>query len=701
MIAVDTNEAGSKITTEHRAKLAYIYIRQSSLAQVNHHSESTDLQYQLVSRAARLGWPQQRVKVIDEDLGKSGASASERSGFQNLIAEIGLGKVGLVMSFDASRLARNNYDWHRLLELCGIFGSLIADSERVYDPNVFTDRLLLGLTGMMSEAELHQIKRRMHAGELNKARRGELRLPLPTGLLRTSNEQVILNPDEEVQARIRLVFEKFDQLGTARAIQRYMRQEELLLPSRPLRGPAPHETQWAPARMSLILSILKNPAYAGTYVYGRSTRDPRRHRPLHPGSGVIRRPIDQWPIVIHNVYPAYISWEKFLANQQRLTNNQNDHRRERSGAVRKGKALLQGIVRCGRCGAKMRLGYSGSHGEYPVYKCEYGMSEYGEPRCQEVRGLGLDAEVERLFLAALQPDRIALSLAALGELEKEHEALKRQHELHLQRLEYEAERAQRQYDAVEPENRLVARTLENTWEDKLLALEKAKQEYATWLKQHRVELTPEDRAGILALGTELPRIWNANSTPAAERKQILRYIIKEVIVDQKRAVGKVWMKIVWQTEAVSEHWYNRRVRSYDEYAFSERIYQRIRELHAQGKLDDEIATELTAEGLQGPKGCVFSHGTIWLLRQKMQLPAVVPTGTHLPAQWEDGVYSVQGAAEAIGVYPGTIYKWLKTGRVHGRQIQKGMPWKVFLSEAAITLLRNYVQRARRSKKEVS
>jgi DNA invertase Pin-like site-specific DNA recombinase len=700
MTVVDTAEIGSKITTEHRAKLAYVYIRQSSLGQVTHHRESTDMQYQLVSRVTHLGWPQQRVKVIDEDLGKSGASTSERSGFQNLIAEIGLGKVGLVMSFDASRLARNNYDWHRLLELCGIFGSLIADSERVYDPNVFTDRLLLGLTGMMSEAELHQIKRRMHAGEWNKARRAELRLPLPTGLLRTSNEQVILHPDEEIQARIRLVFEKFDQLETARAVQRYLRQEELLLPSRPLRGPAPHEIHWAPARMSLILSILKNPAYAGTYVYGQHTKDPSRSRPSHPGSGIIRRSIDQWPIVVHNVYPAYISWEKFLANQQRLANNRNDYHREHSGAVRKGKALLQGLVRCGRCGARMRLGYSGPHGEYPVYRCEYGMGEYGEPRCQEVRGLGLDAEVERLFLAALKPDRIALSLAALGELEKEHETLKRQRDLHLQRMEYEAERARRQYDAVEPENRLVARTLENAWEEKLLALEKSKQEYARWLKQQRLELTPEDRADILALGAELPRIWNANSTTAAERKQILRYIIKEVIVDQKRAIGKVWLKIVWKTEAVSEHWYNRRVRSYDEYAPSKRIYQRIRELHGQSKLDDEIAAELTAEGLRGPKGCVFSHSTIWLLRQKIELPSVIPTGTHLPAQWEDGVYSVQGAAEAIGVYPGTIRKWLKIGRVYGRQIRKGTPWKVFLSGVQIMQLRDYAQRARRSRKEV-
>ncbi len=689
MSLVDTDEITTKITTHHRAKLAYIYIRQSSLGQVTHHHESTDLQYQLVNRATRLGWPQQRVKVIDEDLGKSGASATERSGFQNLIAEIGLGKVGLVLSFDASRLARNNYDWYRLLELCGIFGSLIADSERVYDPNVFTDRLLLGLTGMMSEAELHQIKHRMHAGEWNKARRAELRIPLPVGLFRVSDNEVIFNPDEEIQARIRMVFEKFDQLGTARAVQRYLRDEELLLPSRPLRGPQPHQVYWRSARNSVILGILNNAAYAGTYVYGRHTTDPSRHRASRPSSGTIRRTIDRCPVVVHNIYPAYISWEKFLANQQRLAKNRNDRRHGSPGSPRKGKALLQGIVRCGRCGALMRLGYSGSHGEYPVYRCEYGMGEYGEPRCQEVRGLGLDAEVERLFLAALEPDRIALSLAALGELEKEHGTLKRQRELHLQRLEYEAERARRQYDAVEPENRLVARTLEGTWEEKLLVLEKARQEHTTWLKQQRLELNSEDRADILVLGADLPQIWNADSTTSAERKQILRFIIKEVIVDQKRTRGKVWLKIVWQTGAISEHWYDRRVRSYDEYTLSNRIYQRIRELHDQGKIDDEIAAQLTAEGLYGPKGCEFTKGTIWLLRQKMGLPATSPNGP-LPAQWEEGIFSVQGAAEAVGVYPGTIFKWLRTGRIHGEQLRKATPWKVYLSPSEIVELRSYV-----------
>lgn len=697
---VELAEPRSKVGSEHQARLAYIYVRQSSVGQVAHHQESTDLQYQLVRRGVQLGWPEERVKVIDEDLGKSGTSATERQGFQHLMAEIGLSRVGIVISFDASRLARNNCDWYQLLELCGLFGTLIADSERVYDPNLFTDRLLLGLTGMMSEAEVHQIKRRLYAGAWNKAKRGELHHPLPVGLVRLPTAEVVVHPDEEIRARIHLVLDKFQELRTARAVRRYLREHELLLPSRPLRGPEPHEVRWEPARSSMVLAILKNPAYAGAYVHGRLTVDPRRRRLFHPSSGIVRRPIDQWPIVIQDVYPAYISWEKFLANQAQLSDNQNRYRGGHPGSPRKGQALLQGIVRCGRCGALMELAYSGPHGQFPVYRCDYGAFEYGLPRCQEVRGLGLDAEVERLVLQALEPDQIALALAGLRELGKEHEALKRQRELHLQRLEYEAERARRQYDVVEPENRLVARNLETLWEQKLRALEKAKQEHQSWLGEQRLELSAADREQILALGADLPRVWHASSTTAAERKQIVRYIVKQVTVDQKRQPGRVWFKVVWQTGATTEHWYPRRVCSYREHADAQRIQQRVRELHAEGKLDDEIAEILNTEGLQTSKKGPFSHHVVWFLRRRLGLRAAKQNGV-LPARWEDGAYTVRGAAEAIGVYPGTIHTWLRTGRVHGEQPRRGTPWRISLAEKDIERLRRYVERARRSRREVS
>lgn len=698
MLATDTRS--SKVTTEHLAKLAYVYVRQSSIGQVHRHPESTDLQYHLVERAVQLGWPRARVHVIDEDMGKSGASAADRAGFHQLIAEIGLGRVGLVLSFDASRLARNNSDWYQLLELCSVFGTLIADSERVYDPVLYTDRLLLGLSGMMSEAELHQLKRRLHAGAWNKAERGELRQPLPVGLVRLPTGEVILHPDEEVQARLRLVFEKFEELKVAKAVMRYLQAEELLLPSRPLRGPAPHEVVWQPARNSMVLAVLKNPAYAGTFVYGRQTQDPTRRKAGHPYSGIVRRPIDEWPIVVHNVYPAYISWETFLANQAQLAANQNRYREERPGVPKKGQALLQGILRCGICGALMRLRYSGPQGEFPVYECYYAYSEYGAPRCQEVRGLGLDAEVERLLLEALEPDQITLALAALEELEQEYAALKRQRELHLERLRYEAERAQRQYDAVEPENRLVARTLERRWEDKLRELEKAEQDFQSWVNQQHLTLTPADRQDLLSLGADLPQVWQAPSTTAADRKQILRLVIKDVIVDQKRVHGQVWFQINWQTGAVSEHAYIRRVRSYSDHAQYDQIQQRIRDLHAEQKLDDEIAAALNAEGFRTTKRGPFDNKTIWLLRKEMDLPAIKPNGPH-PMCWEDGTYSVQGAAEVIGVFSGTIHKWLRTGRLEGHQLRKGTPWKIVLTPEKISELQEYVRRVRRSKKEAS
>jgi DNA invertase Pin-like site-specific DNA recombinase len=696
---IGADQLSSKVTTEHLSKLVYVYIRQSSPGQVIRHQESTDLQYQLVERAVQLGWPRERIRVVDDDLGKSGTSVTERMGFQNIMVEVGLGKVGLVLSFDASRLARNNRDWYQLLDLCSIFGTLIADSERVYDPGIYTDRLLLGLSGMMSEAELYQLKRRLHAGAWNKAARGQLRQSLPVGLVRLPSGEVTLHPDEEVQARIRLVFEKFQEFRIAKAVMRYLREKNLQLPSRPLRGPAPHEVVWQPARNSMVLAILKNPAYAGTYVYGRQTKDPTRRKAGHPYSGIIRRPIDEWPIVIHNIYPAYITWETFLDNQAQLAANQSRYQENQPGAPKKGQALLQGILRCGQCGARMRLRYSGSRGEFPVYECNYAQSEYGARRCQEVRGLGLDAEIERLILEALTPDKLALALASLEALEQEYDALRRQRELHLERIRYEAARAQRQYDAVEPENRLVARTLERHWEEKLRSLEKAEQEYQTWAKRERLELTSKDRQDIINLGADLPHVWNATSTTAADRKQILRFLIKEVIVDQKRAQGKVWFQVNWQTGAISEHWYIRRVRSYEEHARFEQIQQRIRELHAEQKLDDEIAAILNTEGFQTTKRGRFDNKAIWLIRKQMKLPAVKPNGPH-PMCWDDGTYSVQGAAQAIGVFPGTIYKWLKTGRLEGYQLRKGSPWKIHLSTGRINELKDYVERVRRSKKGV-
>jgi DNA invertase Pin-like site-specific DNA recombinase len=669
--------------------------------QVTRHAESTDLQYSLVERAMALGWPRERIEIIDEDLGKSGAQAEARGGFQHLLAEISLARAGLVLSFDASRLARNNRDWYQLLEVCSIFGTLIADGERLYDPRLYHDRLLLGLSGMMSEAELHHIKQRMHAGARHKAERGELRLGLPVGLSRGPSGEVILNPDEEVQARIHLVFQKFRDIRSARGVMWYLRQAHLPLPVRPLRGPAPHEIVWQEARASSVRDILQNPAYAGAYVYGRKVKDPTKCRPGAPSSGLVRQPIDKWEICLHNVYPAYIPWEEFLANQAQLRANQLNYREELHGVPRKGQALLQGIVRCGYCGAFLHLRYSGPHGEFPVYVCNNDKRQFGGKSCQEVRAIALDRQVEQRFLEVLHPDQLTLALAALAHLEQEDQAERKQWDLRLERVRYEAKRAERQYQAVEPENRLVARSLERQWEEKLRAIEAVEKEYQAWRSTRLAPITEADRDAIIALGSDLPAIWSAQTTTSADRKHMLRLLIRDVIVDGKRAHGQVWVQINWQTGAHEQFCYIRSVRSYEASAAVEALEQRIRALNATQLIDAQIAEILNAEGYRTARlHRPFTGGTVWLLREKWHIPTVKINGKEYnPAQWEDGSYSVQGAAARLGVNPSTIHHWLKVGKLTGSQLAKGMPWKIYLTDEDVTQLQEWLRRARRLRRK--
>jgi DNA invertase Pin-like site-specific DNA recombinase len=689
-----------RITATHRSKLAYIYVRQSSPVQVRQHQESTELQYRLVERAEALGWPHDRIHVIDDDLGKSGTSSAGRLGFQRLIAEVGLGKAGLVISFDASRLARNNHDWHQLLELCSLFGVLIADGERLYDPRTYHDRLLLGLSGIMSEAELHQIRMRLHQGERHKAERGDLRLPLPAGLAYGPSGEVILNPDEEVQARLRLIFQQFRVLQSARAVMRCLQTEKLSIPMRPLHGPAPHPIVWQPATSARILSVLKNPGYAGAYVYGQHHTEATRRRPGSPYSGSVRTPIEEWPVCLLDSHPGYLSWEEFMANQVQLADNSNDYAANHRGIPRKGCALLQGIVLCGCCGRHMQLRYSGPHGEYPVYSCS-GDHDQGCSRCQEVRALQVDAEIERLLWVALAPDQIAVAAAALEQLEEEARLLERQWALKRERARYEAERARRQYVAVEPENRLVARSLECAWEEKLRQQEKVEQEHERWRREQPVTLTEADRQEIFTIAEDLPRVWQAPTTTAADRKQLVRFILKEVVLHQKREPGLLWMRINWQTGALTEHWMRRRVQDYRRYANLDRLEQRIRELNAQQKMDAEIAAILNAEGIRSAQGRLFAGPNVHLLRKRWQILTVKINGTYQPnpRRWPDNSYSVRGAAEALELSSVTIFKWLHQGRFRAEQLARGMPWQIRLSANEITTIKASVRHISRSRKE--
>src|SRR5882724_9382544 len=571
----------SPVTTAHRAKLAYIYVRQSTAGQVRQHQESTELQYRLVDRAALFGWPKERIEVIDDDLGKSGTSSAERHGFQRLISEIGLGKAGLVLSLDASRLARNNRDWHQLLELCSIFGVLIADGERLYEPTVYHDRLLLGLSGIMSEAELHQLQIRLHQGERQKAARGELRMPLPGGLARARSGEIVLHTDEQVQSRLEFVFQKFNELQSARAVMLELRRHDLPLPVRPLRGPAPHEVEWVPATSTGVLQILHNPAYAGAYVYGRRTSDPIRRRSGQIHATTIKLPVDHWPVCLKDAHPGYTSWEEFMANQSRLRNNAARHKRDQRGAPRKGQALLQGIAICARCGRRMGLHYSGPQGTYPVYLCEGDYSINGSPRCQHIRALSVDAQIERTVLEALSADQIAVAVEAVGELESQAKLLDRQWRLKCERARYDVERARRQYDEVEPENRLVARTLEHAWEQKLRQQEAVDQEYQAWQREQAGPLSDSERAEVLKLAKDFSRVWQVAN--AIERKRIVRLVIRDVILEQARDSEFVSLRITWQTGSVSEHRVQRRVHSYSVVTTAPMLERRIRQLAKAGK----------------------------------------------------------------------------------------------------------------------
>jgi DNA invertase Pin-like site-specific DNA recombinase len=698
---IAASAADERVTTTHRAKLAYVYVRQSSLNQVKQHQESTQLQYRLVDRAVALGWPHGRVHVIDDDLGKSGANSAARHGFQKLLAEIGLGNAGLVVSLDASRLARNNRDWHQLLELCSVFAVLIADGERLYDPRAYHDRLLLGLSGIMSEAELHQIRMRLHQGERQKAARGELRLPLPAGLAYDRAGAIILNPDDEVQARLHLVFAKFRDLQSARGVMRFLRANGLPLPVRPVLGPFPHEVIWREADSARVRDILHSPAYAGAYVYGRRQKDPIRSR---PGSmrGTVKVAIADWAVCLKAAHPGYIGWEEFVANQRRLADNINCYEAGHSGVPRKGSALLQGIAICGCCGRHMSVRYTGPNGDYPVYCCRADRDQRASALCQEVRALPVDELIERVLLEALAPDQIAIALAALGQLEEENQHLDRQWTLRRERARYEAERARRQYDAVEPENRLVARSVERAWEDKLRAVETIEQEYTRWRLEGPLVISAADRSQLQMLGENLPRIWHADTTSAGDRKRILRLVMRAVVLDAKRLRGQVWLRIVWQTGAISEHRLQRRVHTYRDYIDIERLRKRITELNGAGKMDKEIAELLNREGFVAARACAFKGENVWLLRTRWSIPTVKINGVALnPARWSDGSFSVQGAAAALGITSQTVFDYLERGLLSGRQLTKGQPWQIDLTDEQIDRLRTRVRRTRRSKKEAS
>jgi DNA invertase Pin-like site-specific DNA recombinase len=690
----DDGRFPEKVQPWHRDRLAVVYVRQSTRQQVAAHQESTRLQYGLTTRAAELGWAAARVLVIDDDLGKSGASAEGRLGFQRLVTEVSLDRVGIILGVEMSRLARSCTDWYRLLELCALFRTLLADLDGVYDPAQYNDRLLLGLKGTMSEAELHVMQQRLRQGLLAKARRGELPLVPPMGYVRRESGELVLDPDAQVQQVLRLVFRKFAELGTVNALLRYLVAQQIQLGMREPRGPARGEVVWRRPSRATLQNLLKHPLYAGAYVYGRRPVDPRRRQAGRPDTGRTVAAAADWLVLLKDRVPAYLTWDEYTANVARLQANRA--RADTLGVVREGPALLTRLAVCARCGRRMAVDYAGD-GRHYAYACGRLHIDYGLPRCQHVAGPVIDAFVSQHLLAALEPAALELSLEAATHLEQERAELDRLWRQRVERAAYEAERAGRQFRLVEPENRLVARHLEQEWEAKLAAHLRLEEDYRRAQAAQPRGLTPAERAAIRHLAADIPALWQAPSTTAAERKAIARQVIQRVVVAAQGESERVHVTIEWAGGGQTGGEVIRPVARLEQLTYYPHLCARARQLAAAGLAAGAIAERLNAEGYRPPKRRErFGAQGIQDLLQRL---GVRTKHAHRPRRPALGAHEwgLRELAQTLDMPHVTLYDWVRRGWVTGRrEATPPRRWILWADAAEVARLR---QRHRRSLSE--
>jgi DNA invertase Pin-like site-specific DNA recombinase len=604
----------STIQSAHRERMAYVYVRQSTPLQVIQHQESTERQYHLQQRALELGWAPSSVAIIDEDQGRSGSSSGHRTGFQRLVSEVSLGQVGVVLMLEASRLARNNSDWYRLIELCSLSRTLIADEGSVYDPREPNDRLLLGVKGTLSEAELFTLRTRLYEGRWNKAKKGLLQFPLPVGYVRGAEGEWQLDPDAQVRERLYYLFEAFRHQGVARKVVRDLQQRRLELPARVATKEGYGSLVWKTATLSTVVRILQNPAYAGAYVFGRWHYSGERRSQKTGKILPHLLPMAQWPVSIASHHPAYLSWEEFTKNRQQLSQNWN--RQGSRGVAREGAALLQGIVYCGACGRKMGVqNRAAREKRSPSYLCGRGYQDGEEKICQSMTSRPVDAAVSQAFLEAVSPLRLAVAVRVLEQVEHNLATQRRQWQLQLEQARYEARLAQRQYDAVDPENRLVVTELERRWNEKLERVASLEQAYAQAEQQARWQITPEERAAIGQLSQDLPAVWQAETTTDRERKQLLRFAIESVQLDGTSRPGHIEVQIQWRSGTVTGLSIQRSAPGEGSLKTSEQAVALIRDL-APKHTYAEMAEQLNASGWRTAFGrCFTSQHVGYLCRR--------------------------------------------------------------------------------------
>jgi DNA invertase Pin-like site-specific DNA recombinase len=666
----------AKITASHLSRQAIVYLRQSSAAQVENNRESTERQYALATKARELGWPEDRIVVIDEDLGLSGSGSVARSGFARLTAEVALARVGLVLGLEVSRLARNNADWHRLIDLAGLTDTLIGDADGIYHPTLFNDRLLLGLKGTMSEAELHVLRARLNGGIRNKAARGELRRGLPVGFVWGDEDgEVLFHPDEAVVTAIKSVFERFAETGSARRVWLWFRSEGVKFP---LQMHEHAEIRWVEASYHAIHGVLANPVYAGAYVYGKTRTETTLDASGARKKRIRHLPRDQWQVLIKEHHEGYIDWPTYEANQARIATNarprpHNDPSNS-GGAVREGSALLQGLASCGHCGRRLRTHYSGQNSA-PGCHCSgerlvNGRGSY----CLNIGGVQIDEAVTHAFIAALEPAKLTATVAAAERLEADREATLKQWRLGVERASYEASRAERRYRAVDPDNRLVARGLERDWEESLSALEAARAELARREQERPRMLSEAERASLLAVGADISAVWNAPTTSARDRKELLRTLLEEVIIKVERDKLAAHLTMRWKGGALTElNLYVPRFKP-QIVRTDEDTIALVRRL-ATHYPDGVVAGILNRQGRKTAYGHRFQAHHVANLRQRWKIP------NERKAESSEGeLLTIKRAAAALGVAPSTLHRLLNDGIIGGEQLTPGAPWRIRLTD---------------------
>ncbi len=678
-----------KLTAEHLQRSAIVYVRQSTQQQVLEHSESTARQYALTDRAVMLGWPQAAVEVIDEDQGQSGTSAEGRSGFQRLLAEVSSDRVGLILGLETSRLARSCKDWHALLDLCAIYGTLLGDADALYDPRQHNDRLLLGFKGTMNEAEIGILKSRLHDALWNKAERGEVLNHAPVGYVRTIVGDFVIDPDEQVQAVVRLIFEQFARRGSVNGLLRWLVRHDVKLPVRPHFGPNRGELEWRRPNRVTLLNMLHHPIYAGAYRWGHRQIDPRKKVPGRPATGRTLKSYDACRVLIRDRFAAYITWGEFERNQRKLA--ENSTLGKMLAAPRHGPSVLSGLVVCGRCGHHMLVGYGNTSAQKTLhYNCQREAIDYGGDRCQTLSGAVLESFVVERLLQAVSPASIELSLAATADIERERKQLDDHWQQRLTGSRYEVEQARRQYAAVDPEYRLVARELERRWDESLRADEQLQADYNRFQRDCPTQLSSHEREQIAALSDDLPALWHADSTTPEDRQTIARLLLEQVTVTVEGNTERVDVELQWAGGFISRGTLCRPVQTYKQLSRYDELVDRINALLAEGKTLSEIAATLNAEGFHPPKRTrQFTKAIVsrFLREHGVRtgpLPRSVTCGQHLEAdEWW-----LPNLAAELAMPTATLHRWQRVGWVTSRKVTAaGGRWAIYADADELLRLR--------------